>query len=498
MTADPTDDARGVPRAPRAAVYARLSRVKDDDRSIENQITDAVDLAERNGFQVIDTFVDAGRSAYTDVEREEFDRLLKAVNAGMVDVVVAWRFDRLTRSLESYNQLRKAVRKAGADIVTAQGDVDTRGNRSNVVMTIMNALAEEASANTSERVVRMRQRIESEGRYAGGSRAYGYTRNGLERVEDEARIVAEIFDRAAGGEGLFSICRDLNKGNDDRGPVPNATGGVWKVPQLRHLLRNRRYLGKVHNRVQGTEYDGQHPPLVDAELFDRVQAILDDPDRRQRRSVRKHFLTGVLTCEHCGHTFGYRWSHGQPAYGCGKQANDAAPGVHTACRGPVIRAEHIEPAVEAAVLRALARRSTRELIEARLGSGDSVRAQAMADIADANAVLEELDTQRWHDDPKQRMDPERYAAQVIRQRERIARAEAKLAAHQDAAVVAGLPKDADALGKHWQRHRDNPEYLRRLTQVVFAEIRVSRATPGVTPRDIGAYLRSRVTFVPHR
>ena len=472
----------------RAAIYGRLSTVRPGEKvlSTENQVIDGADLAKRNGWNVVASFVDSGRSGWSKVEREEFDRLIKAIRAKQFDVLICWKFDRLTRNLRDYARLYEALKEAGVFLVGVADGLDTRQGW--LLADVYFAVARQESENNSVRTKRMRQRLEAEGRSVGGTRAFGYQTDGSPHPV-EAPILQGLFEQFAAGKGLTALCRQLNKDG-----VPTTKGKPWQATTMRNVLSNRRYLGLVVNKAQGRESPGRHAALVSDDVFERAQRILNAPDRKTVRVVRRHYLTGFLTCAHCGHTFGSGWAHGRPAYRCGKQSADRRPGLHTACRGPVIRCDQIDPYVEGAVLEALARPSTRQAIEARLGEGDQTRAAALAEIAELRTQLQETHFERIHPDPELRMDAESYAAVVRELNRRLAAAQARIVTHPPAAVVGGLPRDADALARHWDEHRDDPEYLRRVTACVFAEIRVGRATPGGPHRGFD---ESRVTLIPH-
>src|SRR4051794_9966226 len=83
----------------RIGVYCRIS---DDRRGlglgIERQRQDCHELARRRGWRVVRTYIDNDISAYSGKPRPEYAQLIRAVEAGQLDVVVAWDPDRLHRS----------------------------------------------------------------------------------------------------------------------------------------------------------------------------------------------------------------------------------------------------------------------------------------------------------------------------------------------------------------------------------------------------------------
>ena len=106
------------------------------------------------------------------------------------------------------------------------------------------------------------------------------------------------------------------------------------------LLRNRYYLGVVTYR--GVEYPGKHPALVSAELFARVQRILDERDQHALKlRVNRHYLRGLLTCRRCGGRLLYTLVRGKAG---GEFAYYVCPNRHhgTTCDLPYLPALDVE------------------------------------------------------------------------------------------------------------------------------------------------------------
>ena len=79
-----------------------------------------------------------------------------------------------------------------------------------------------------------------------------------------------------------------------RKPVPQAT--------IHKILRNRIYTGDFD--WKGKTFRGIHTPLVSQELWDKVQAVLDQRNVKRRRKQKHDFaFSGLVTCGHCGCSF---------------------------------------------------------------------------------------------------------------------------------------------------------------------------------------------------
>ena len=110
-----------------AGIYARISSDPDGTRlGVERQITDCEALATRLGWTVADQFVDNDISAWSGSPRPEYRRMLDDLKNRVIDGIVVWHPDRLTRHPRELEELIALVEDLGdvrIETVTA-GDYD--------------------------------------------------------------------------------------------------------------------------------------------------------------------------------------------------------------------------------------------------------------------------------------------------------------------------------------------------------------------------------------
>jgi DNA invertase Pin-like site-specific DNA recombinase len=94
-------------------VYARLSETYDAAESVPTQLANGERHAERRGWVVAGQFKDDGYSAFKEITRDDFVRLIGAIEAGELDVVIVRDVDRLTRNLTDWNRFEKACVRHG-------------------------------------------------------------------------------------------------------------------------------------------------------------------------------------------------------------------------------------------------------------------------------------------------------------------------------------------------------------------------------------------------
>ena len=226
----------------RAAIYARYSSDLSRDASIEDQVRLCRAYAVRAGWEVTQVFEDRAISGASTI-RPGYQRLLEAVLAGSIDVVLAEALDRLSRDQEDIAALHKRLRFLGVKLITAsEGEI---GDLHIGLKGAMNALYLKDLADKTRRGLEGRVRA---GR-SGGGLCYGYDvvpgdeRGGRTINPDEAAIVRRIFAEFAAGRSPKAIARGLN---DESVPGsarhPLARHRHPRPPRARHRHPQQRAL----------------------------------------------------------------------------------------------------------------------------------------------------------------------------------------------------------------------------------------------------------------
>ena len=124
----------------RAALYVRVST---DRQTVENQIAALSKVAEARGWQIVETFSDAGISgAKGRKDRPGLDEMLKQAQRGRFDVVMAWAIDRLGRSLVDLLQTIESLKACGVDLYLDQQSIDTTTPAGKLMLQMCGAFAE--------------------------------------------------------------------------------------------------------------------------------------------------------------------------------------------------------------------------------------------------------------------------------------------------------------------------------------------------------------------
>ncbi len=300
-------------KAIRCAIYTRKSSEEglDQDYNSLHAQRDAcaayVLSQAGEGWTLLPEIYDDGGFSGGTMDRPALKQLLKEIDAGKIDVVIVYKVDRLTRSLTDFSRIVDVLDRSGASFVSVTQAFNTTSSMGRLTLNVLLSFAQFEREVTGERIRDKITASKKLGMWMGGNLALGYLPNGrtLTIEPHEAETVRMIFRRYLELGSVHALRRELedagvlskqwtSKGGSMRGGVPFNRGALF------HLLRNRLYLGEVPHK--DVSYPGQHAAIVDRELFDAVQARLDETAHKPRTPTPAHVrrahkgapLTGLI------------------------------------------------------------------------------------------------------------------------------------------------------------------------------------------------------------
>ena len=258
------------------------------------------------GAEVIKEFVEPGRTA-TDIEhRPVFREMVAWLKQHDVDYIVVYHFNRIFRNSIDAAITKQELSKRGIRLVSATLDLGD-GIESQMVETILHAVDEYRSrADGADISYKMGAKAKSGGTLGRAPLGYLNRRDFSEGRNigtvildpERADLIRTAFELYASGDySAEALAEELtNRGLRTRpGRFP---AGPVSTSKLNSLLRDPYYVGYV--TFKGQLYEGRHERLVSDDLFERVQAVLNERSSngvRQRR--HHHYLKGVLWCWKC-------------------------------------------------------------------------------------------------------------------------------------------------------------------------------------------------------
>lgn len=459
----------------RAAVYTRLSRVNERDAQsgattgVERQAEDAESRCAREGWEVVKVFSDHGLSAWAGRERAQFNALIDLMETGAIDVLVVWKFDRLSRNHKDYARLQSAWTRNGVRVVSIDG-VDTSTLAGQLVADMQFAFAHNYSATISYNGKRKQLSLAQEGRMGGrGRRAFGYTPDRSAIIPEEAEHIRDACRDILKGVSLSLIVKRWNAPLENGG-VRTSMGNLWSVSTLKQVLTGWHIAGiRSHHGEPVTK--AVWDPIIDEATLLAVRRKLQSAPRQ---GPRRYPLTGLLFCGRCGGKMvgrrGYRDQRGEGGqYAC-KHATPNTPW----CGRMYVASLAVEDYVLERVAAALDGGALARVMDAR--TGDEA-ARAMGDLRRAEEGLAELSAM-WGANELEREEWRAARAPLLAAKRE---AQARLDADVERQRFIGMPDSGGALWNAWQA--GDVGQRRALVSPLVERIVVDPPTPGVMGFD---------------
>lgn len=223
---------------------------------------------------------DGGFSGGT-LDRPGLKTLIEDIEDGLVDVVVVYKIDRLSRSLMDFSRLVEVFDKHGVTFISITQSFNTTTSMGRLTLNILLSFAQFEREVTGERIRDKFAASRAKGMWMGGFVPMGYDVVSRKLVvnEAEAAMVRHMFQRFVELGSATLLTRELvAKGTLNKRGKPVDKGFLYK------LFRNRLYLGEAVHK--GTSYPGEHHGIITLELWDQVQSILQESPRQRAASTR--------------------------------------------------------------------------------------------------------------------------------------------------------------------------------------------------------------------
>jgi site-specific DNA recombinase len=285
----------------RAVIYTRISRDDSGEgKSNRRQEDECRRLTDYRRWDVVGVVDDISRSAYKrGVKREGWQRVLRMVERGEVDVIVVYHLDRVTRNMRDLEDLLDLVQKYGVGTATVVGDIDMTGDMGRMLARILAAVATAEVERKSTRQKDANKQRRAEGLpWQSGWRAFGYELDGT-LIPAEAALIREAASDVLAGASLKSIAR---RWRDLGVSTPRSAKGAegWTHNGVRSILLNPKNAGlsTYKGEIIGK---GAWEPILSEDTHTLLVARLTDPVRRTNGNGRKaaNLLSGIAKCATC-------------------------------------------------------------------------------------------------------------------------------------------------------------------------------------------------------
>lgn len=315
----------------RVAVYLRQSQDRSGDQlGVDRQREDVHRLIRARGWSVQHEYVDNDVSATSAKPRPAFLELMRAVDAGEVDVIAARHVDRLLRRLSELEDVLKRCEPHKVAVVTASDGVDTSTDGGRLVVRILASVGQGEMERKSARQRSAAVQAARQGRWVGGRRALGYERDGVTIRNDESSLIRQGYRDVLSGASMAEVARAWNAaGSSTPQGKRDGTLKLWGHANARDVLTNPRYAGLRRYRATtdrapirrdptlGITGKAVWPAVISEDVWRASVDILCDPSRWHPAKGGRKLLTGLAVCGVCGLTVhGGAGSHGNRSYRC--------------------------------------------------------------------------------------------------------------------------------------------------------------------------------------
>jgi len=299
----------------RCAIYTRKS--SEEGLDMEFNSLDAqresceayVASQKAEGWLPVPDHYDDGGFSGGNLERPALKRLLADIESGLVDVVVVYKIDRLSRSLMDFAKLVEVFDRNAVTFVSVTQSFNTTTSMGRLTLNILLSFAQFEREVIGERIRDKFAASRRKGMWMGGVPPLGYDVVARKLVvnEPEADLVRHIFERFLKVGSATLLVKELNAAGHRTKSWTTQDGKFREgVPLTKNflykLLDNRVYLGEAVHK--GDAHAGEHPAIIDRAVWDKVQAVKTDNAPRKRaaatRATTPAPLKGLVTCAHCG------------------------------------------------------------------------------------------------------------------------------------------------------------------------------------------------------
>jgi site-specific DNA recombinase len=295
----------------RCAIYTRKSSEEGLDQSFnsldaQREACEAFIRSQKHeGWTLVTAKYDDGGFSGGNIDRPALKTLMADIAEGKVNTVVVYKVDRLTRSLADFAKIIEQFDSKGVNFVSVTQQFNTTTSMGRLTLNVLLSFAQFEREVTGERIRDKIAASKAKGMWMGGRVPLGYDLRNRKLYINvrEAEQVREIFSQYLRMRTVPGLMSHLIK-TGVRTKVRVSPGGkkmggqYWSRGALYQLFRNHIYVGEIEHK--GSIYPGEHDGIIDREIWNQVQALLDENRQGNKGSPRaasRCMLTGLLFSE---------------------------------------------------------------------------------------------------------------------------------------------------------------------------------------------------------
>ena len=279
------------------AIYTRVSTDTQADKEFNSCEAQEAKIrsfiSSQENMDVYKVYSDQGFTG-ANIDRPALIEMLQDIQRGRIDLIIAYKIDRLTRSPKDFYQLIEVFEKHNVNFISVTERFDTSTPSGRLLRNIMLTFAQFERELISERTRDKMIERAKKGFWNSGHTPFGYKRDNKKLIIEpqEARVIKLIFDTYYSTGSTAEVYNKLKaeKLFNRKGlPIPHG--------EIRKILERMLYIGKIE--YKGNIYPGIHEPIISPELFDAVQGL--HKSRVKKSKVFNYSIfPGMVHCKECG------------------------------------------------------------------------------------------------------------------------------------------------------------------------------------------------------
>lgn len=306
--------------------YCRVSTDKTDQRNSLASQQDFFDMVREghDNWKSFRLFSDEGISGTSLNHRDGFNEMIRLAKAGEANLILTKEVSRFSRNAKDTLNVAYELKDHNIGIYFINNRIYTGNEQGCRNLAAISSAAEDESYNISDRV-KFGQRVQmKKGVTFGRREMFGYRIHKNEKkeetyeiIEEEAEVIRKIYEWFAAGDGTHRIARRL----EEEGIPTFRYSNGWSNTVILRILRNEKYVGDLvqgktytpemlthkkkyqKDKAQWVKFPNHHTPIVERELWDKVQAILDEKAPSEEQKIKhsnRYWLSGKVFCGVCG------------------------------------------------------------------------------------------------------------------------------------------------------------------------------------------------------
>lgn len=301
------------------AIYSRVSTFDQvrEGHSLEEQERRLKAKCEAEDYEIYKVYTDAGISGKDTVHRPAYQQMLKDMKKGKFNLVMAYKLDRLSRSIVDFEEFFNELKKYNCGIELLVEKIDTTGAAGMMFARILGIFSQFERELIKERTLIGTESAAKKGHF-GGRPPLGYKKDIKNKTwvvdKNDAKIVKEIFDLCLKGKSQFQIASKMkekypsliaySKENKETGEN-KIVYRSWTDGSISTILNNKSYIGIYEYRKcvkdkETIEID-KVPRIISDEVFYDCQTAMERNKRNYYRSEEKKYLfMQKVVCPKCG------------------------------------------------------------------------------------------------------------------------------------------------------------------------------------------------------